>query len=154
MRHEMRRRERQLDEADAYALLEKGDVCHLAMVDRGEPYLVTLNYGYRDSIMYFHCAMEGRKKDLLEKGSRVCFTVVPRHELLPAEKGCDFSMKYESVVGYGAVRLLEEPEEKRLGLSIVMAQYASGDFVFPDASLARTLVFAVDIEELSGKSTY
>lgn len=154
MRHEMRRRERQLDQVHALALLEKGDVCHLAMVDRGEPYLVTLNYGYRDSIMYFHCAMEGRKKDLLERGSRVCFTVVPRHELLPAEKGCDFSMKYESVVGYGAVRLLEEPEEKRLGLSIIMAQYAPGDFLFPDASLARTLVFAVDIEALSGKSSY
>lgn len=154
MRHEMRRRERQLDEAHAHALLEKGDVCHLAMVDRGEPYLVTLNYGYRDSTMYFHCAMQGRKMALLEEGSRVCFTVVPRHELLAAEKGCDFSMKYESVVGYGTVRVLEDPEEKRRGLSIVMAQYASGNFVFPYASVARTAVFAVEIEELSGKSTY
>lgn len=154
MRHVMRRKERQLDQAHAYALLEKGEVCHLAMVDRGEPYLVTLNYGYRDSILYFHCACQGRKMALLGAGSRVCFTVVPRHELLTAEKGCDFSMKYESVVGYGAVRVIEDPEEKRRGLSIIMAQYAAGDFVFPDASLARTFVFAVDVEELSGKSTY
>lgn len=154
MRHEMRRKERQTDDADAFALLEKGEVCHLAMVDRGEPYVVTLNYGYRDSTMYFHCACQGRKMALLKNGSRVCFTVVPRHELLPGEKGCAFSMKYESVVGYGAVRAIEEPEEKRLGLSIIMAQYAAGDFVFPDASLSKTAVFAVEIEELSGKSTY
>jgi nitroimidazol reductase NimA-like FMN-containing flavoprotein (pyridoxamine 5'-phosphate oxidase superfamily) len=134
--------------------MEKGEICHLAMVDQGEPYIVTLNYGYRESTMYFHSAVAGRKTRILGNGSRVCFTVVPSHELLTAEKACDFSARYESVVGYGAVRLIEDPEEKRRGLSIIMAQYAAGDFTFPEAVLAKTAVFAVDIEELSGKSNY
>lgn len=154
MRHEMKRKERQLDQARAFSLLEKGEVCHLAMVDRGEPYLVTLNYGYRDSTLYFHCACQGRKMVVFSAGCRVCFTVVPRHELLPAAKACNFSTRYESVVGYGAVRIIEDAEEKRRGLSVIMAQYAAGDFAFPDAALAKTVVFAVDIEELSGKSNY
>ncbi|GAW67214.1 flavin nucleotide-binding protein [Geoanaerobacter pelophilus] len=154
MRHEIRRKDRQLDQAHAHALLEKGEICHLAMVDHGEPYIVTLNYGYRDSTMYFHCAAAGRKMGILRTGSRVCFTIVPRHELLTAEKACDFSTRYESVVGYGAVRVIEDPEEKLRGLSVIMAQYAAGDFAFPEAVLAKTTVFTVDIEELSGKSNY
>jgi len=154
MGQEMRRGDRQLSEEAAHALLKKGTVCHLAMVAQGEPYLVTLNYGFHDRTMYCHCAREGKKMDVLAVCRRVCFTVLPRHELVLAEKGCDYSMKYESVVGYGTVRFLEEREEKCRALGIIMAQYAPGDFAFPDAPLARTAVFAVDIEELTGKSSY
>lgn len=154
MERKMRRGDRQLPGEAAAALLEKGEVCHLALVAQGEPYLVTMNYGYHDSTMYFHCAHEGKKMEALANGSRVCFTVVPRHEVVIAEAPCDYSMKYESVVGYGKVRFLEEREEKRRGLAAIMAQYAPGEFDFPDGSLARTKVFAVDIEELTGKSNY
>jgi len=151
---EMRRVDRQLSEEAAFALLEKGTVCHLAMVVQGEPYLVTMNYGFRGRTMYFHCAREGKKLELLADCRRVCFTVVPRHELVVAEKGCNYSMKYESAVGYGMVRFLEEREEKRRALGLIMAQYATGAFEFPDSSLARTALFAVDIEELTAKSSY
>lgn len=154
MPQKLRRGDRELPAQAAQAVLEKGAVCHLAMVDKGEPYLVTLNYGFRDSTLYFHCAKGGRKMEALAEGRRVCFTVVPRHELAVAEQGCDYSMRYESVVGYGTVRFLEEAEEKRRGLGIIMAQYASGEFSFPDGSLARTVVFAVSVEELTGKSSY
>ena len=154
MGQEMRRADRQLSRDAAHALLQQGTVCHLAMVERGEPYLVTLNYGFRDRTMYFHCADEGRKMEVLAHCRRVCFTVVPRHELVVADKGCDYSMKYESVVGRGMVRFLEGREEKCGALAIIMAQYAPGDFTFPDASLARTALFAVDIEELTAKSSY
>ena len=154
MSQEMRRKERQLSREATIALLEKGEVCHLALVAQGEPYLVTLNYGYREGVMYFHCAREGRKMDFLSQGSRVCFSVVPRHELVVAEAPCNYSMKYESVVGSGTLRFLEEREEKRRALAVIMGQYAPGNFDFPEGAVARTRVFAVDVEELSGKSSY
>lgn len=152
MKHEMRRGDRRLSREEAHALLEKGKVCHLALVGQGEPYLVTMNYGYRASTMYFHCASEGKKMEFLADGSRVCFTVVTRHELVVADVPCSYSMKYESVVGYGKVRLLEGHEEKCRALGAIMAQYAPGEFEFPEVTVARTAVFAVDIGEMSGKS--
>lgn len=154
MGHEMRRKDRQLPGEAAAELLEKGDICHLAMVAQGEPYLVTMNYGYAGGVLYLHSAREGRKMGLLHDGARVCFTVVPRHELVVAESACSYSVRYESVTGYGRVRVLETREEKVRGLEAIMAQYAPGSFEFPDGVLARTAVFAVDIEELSGKSSY
>lgn len=154
MSQEMRRKERQLSSEATIALLEKGEICHLALVAQGEPYLVTMNYGYRGGVMYFHCAHQGRKMEILSNGSRVSFTVVPRHELVTAGAPCDYSMKYESVVGRGTVRFLEEREEKCQALDAVMAQYASGSFSYPEGVVARTSVFAVDVEELTGKSSY
>lgn len=150
----MRRTDRKLDADAAFLLLERGSVCHLAMVDQGEPYLVTLNYGVSGRTLYFHAAHEGRKMDILGKGSRVCFTVVPRHELVVAEQACGFSMRYESVVGWGRPRLLLQPEEKRRALGVIMAQYVSGAFSFPDGALQSTAVFAVDIEEISAKRNW
>lgn len=150
----MRRKDRQLSPRDANELLAKGKVCHLALAAGGEPYLVTLNYGYRDSTLYFHCASAGKKLELLRLNNRVCFTVVADTNLVPAEKACDFTMKYRSVVGYGDARMVEQDEEKRQALGIIMAQYAAGEFAFPEASLSATTVFAVDITSLSAKSNY
>lgn len=150
----MRRKDRQLSVQCANELLANGKVCHLALAAQGEPYLVTLNYGYRDTTLYFHCARAGKKLELLQLNNRVCFTVVADTDLVPAEKACDFTMKYRSVVGYGSARIVEGHEEKCRALGIIMAQYASGDFDFPEATLSATTVFAVDITSMSAKSNY
>lgn len=150
----MRRKDRQLSIQAANDLLAKGTACHLALAAQGEPYLVTLNYGFRDSTLYFHCARAGKKLDLLKMNNRVCFTVVAGLELVPAEKACDFSMMYRSVVGYGTARFVEGHEEKCEALGIIMAQYAAGSFEFPEGPLAATIVFAVDITSMSAKSNY
>lgn len=153
MHREMRRSERQITEPQALeAMLGKGVACHLALVDQGEPYLVTLNYGFRAGTLYFHCANEGKKLEILKCSGRVCFSVVTRHELLVAEKACDFSMKFESVVGYGRPRFIEGKEQKTQALDIIMAQYSAGAFQFPDGALSATTVFAIDIDEMTGKS--
>jgi nitroimidazol reductase NimA-like FMN-containing flavoprotein (pyridoxamine 5'-phosphate oxidase superfamily) len=155
MRQEMRRADREVTEQAALEeILGKGVACHLALVADGEPYLVTLNYGFRAGTLYFHCANAGKKIDMLKGSGRVCFSVVARHELVVAEKGCDFSMKYQSVVGYGRPRFIEEREKKREALDIIMAQYSDGAFEFPDASLSRTTVFALDVDEMTAKSSY
>lgn len=150
----MRRKDRHLSAQAANEILEKGAVCHLALVGQGEPYVVTLNYGYRDSILYFHCARAGKKLELLEQNSRVCFTVVEHGPVLPAEIACDFTMKFRSVVGYGSARIIAGYEEKSAALGIIMAQYAPGEFEFRETMLAATTVFAVDVASMSAKSNY
>jgi len=57
----MRRREKQItDTKQMEQILAQAQVCRLAMVDKGHPYVVPLNFGYRDGALYFHSALEGR----------------------------------------------------------------------------------------------
>ncbi|WP_224983131.1 pyridoxamine 5'-phosphate oxidase family protein [Geomonas agri] len=148
----MRRKDRQLSAKVANDILEKGTICQLALAVQGEPYLVTMNYGYRDSTLFFHCAAAGRKLEIIGQNNRVCFTVVEHGAVLPAEKACDFTMKFRSVVGFGTARVIDGYQEKCEALGIIMAQYAPGSFKFPEATLAATTVFAVDISSMAAKS--
>lgn len=151
----MRRKDRHLSAQGANEILTQGKICQLALAVQGEPYLVTMNYGYRDSTLYFHCARAGKKLEIIEQNSRVCFSVVEHGAVLPADKPCDFTMKYRSVVGFGAARIIDGYREKCEALGIIMAQYAPGEsFEFPEATLAATTVFAVDISSMAAKSNH
>lgn len=58
----------------------------VAMIDRNVPYVVPLSYGYElkeDSlVLYFHCAKEGRKLNILRCNDKVCFTIFNEGEPL------------------------------------------------------------------------
>ena len=56
-------------------VLSTASICRLAMVDRGELYLIPVNYGYRDGALYVHSASAGRKIDVLCRHPRVCFEI-------------------------------------------------------------------------------
>ncbi len=48
-------------------ILKEGFVCHLGLVDGDQPYVVPLNYAYKDGFVYVHSASSGRKLDLIRK---------------------------------------------------------------------------------------
>jgi nitroimidazol reductase NimA-like FMN-containing flavoprotein (pyridoxamine 5'-phosphate oxidase superfamily) len=136
-------------------ILKKGKLCHIAMADGNKPYLVTVSYGYRDNTVYFHSASEGKKIGWLRKNPRVCFMIYTDEALVTGENPCrDWSMKYKSVIGYGKVRFLNNPEEKAEGLNIIMAQYTkNGPFTFSEKNLEETAVIKIEIEEISAKGS-
>jgi uncharacterized protein len=152
MEEYMRRADRELtDCSDIEKIIRSSQVCRLAMVDDGEPYIVPLNFGYSDMTLYFHSAPEGRKIRLLRQVAKVCFEIDGEHELIQAESPCNWGMRYASVIGYGVPRFIEELEEKRAALSIIMAQFSDGAFTFAEPAIAATAVFALDITTMSGK---
>jgi nitroimidazol reductase NimA-like FMN-containing flavoprotein (pyridoxamine 5'-phosphate oxidase superfamily) len=134
-------------------ILRKGLVCHVAMVDDGRPYLVAMNYGFRDNAIYLHAALEGRKIDILRKNPDVCFMVYTGNRLVTGPDACgDWTMKYRSVIGFGKATLIEKDEEKIPAMHILMEQYTTkGPFALSDARVAQTMVIRIDIEEMTGK---
>ena len=135
-------------------LFSRGQVCRLGLVDVDRAYIVPMNYGYADNCLYFHSAREGKKVDLLQNDGQVCFEVDLGHELKPGKRGCDWTMHFQSVIGYGRVSFLETDAEKRTGLEIIMAQYAPGSqWEFSETELKRVLVFKLAINEISGKGS-
>jgi len=150
----MRRKEKEITEASAIeAIIKKSLVCRLALSEANFPYIVPLSFGYRDKILYFHGPLKGKKIDIIRKNQNICFEFDINTEIVKAEDACHWSMKYQSVIGFGKAVLLEDLDEKRKALDIIMSQYSDGTFQFDDAILKKTLVIKVEIESMTGKQS-
>ena len=149
----MRRKNKEITDSDnIFEILHKAEVVHLAMVDEKEPYLVSMNYGFKDNALYLHSALEGRKIDILKHNNRVAFTVETDVSLLLGEGACDCTTSYKSVFGTGFASFVEGLEGKAEALNIIMEKHSGrGDYTFPEALLTRTAIIRIDIDSLSGK---
>lgn len=151
----MRRTDREVKGfEDIVAIMEKCDVCRIALNNNGYPYILPLNFGMyikEDKIeLYFHGAMEGTKYDLIEKDNRASFEMDCGHKLV-TEAGCgSCTMNYESVIGQGHIEMLSD-DEKYNALYILMKHYHQEEFPFNKAVIPNTKVFKLVVEKVTGK---
>ncbi len=150
----MRRKDKEItDPNEIVAFIEKASVCRLGMVDEAGPYIVPLCFGFRNNTLYFHSASGGKKIGILRENPRVCFEIDGDAEVRAGAGACDFSMRYRSVIGFGMVVFVEAAAAKREALDIIMNHYAEGVFDYPDAALQRILIFKVEIDNMTGKTS-
>jgi len=148
----MRKADREIKGQDELEdVIRRADVCRLAMVDDGEPYMVPMNFGYRDGCLYFHCAKEGRKLEVLKRNPRVCFEMEADVRLMEGDAACKWSTSYESVIGWGTAEIVMDEKAAREGLEVLMSHYTEGPFDFDPRSLSLTALIEVRIERMTGK---
>lgn len=153
----MRRKNREVTElTEIIEIINGCKVCRLAMVDNGQPYVVPLNFGYRqdDSVItiFLHCAREGRKTEILKQNNQVCIEMDQMKELICGEKGCDYSCYFESFIGTGQAVFLDDAAAKAEALQAIMKQQTGrDDFSFDQQILEQTAVIAVELRRYSGK---
>lgn len=148
----MRRSDREVKEFnDIVAIIEKCDVCRLALNNNGYPYILPLNFGMtvkgNKIELYFHGAMEGTKYDLIEKDNRASFEMDCAHRLVTEIERGSCTMEYESVIGQGHIEMLSE-DEKYDALCILMKHYHQEEFPFNQAVIPRTKVFKLVVEKV------
>jgi len=151
--HSMRRRDRELDEAEAWAILDRGEWGVLATVDAdGWPYAVPVNHVLVDGALIIHCATEGHKLDNLSTESRVSYCVVTQAEVLPVE----LATRYESAIVFGRASLVSDEAAKRDALLALGERFASEHAGTVRAEiekdLFRTTVIRIEIERITGKA--
>lgn len=134
-------------------ILRRATVCRLAVCEGNVPYAVPLNFGYEGKRLFFHSAPEGRKIEAIRANPHVCFEVDTDHELVPGEIACDWTVRYRSVIGFGQARILEDPEEKRKALDVILSHYAQGPFEYPEGAIDQVAIVAVEIDTLTGKQS-
>jgi hypothetical protein len=152
----MRRKDREILEITGLdSIISRSDVCRVAFADNNIPYMVTMNFGYSGGdhpCFYFHCASEGKKLEMLRKNNFVCFELDTDHELYEGENGCDWGMKFSSVVGYGIISIIEDSESRISGLDCIMSHYSDRkDFTYDERVVRNTTILRLDIEEMTGK---
>lgn len=153
----MRRSDRQVTEFSRVVdILRRCDVCRIAVNDGDAPYIVPLNFGMsvcgEKITLYFHSATEGKKLDLFRKHRAVCFEADCGHALASdAQKGyC--TMNYESVIGYGVIRFIDDEEAKLAALRAIVDKYHPEGFDFSRTAVPHTAVYALDVTSLSAKA--
>lgn len=148
----MRRKEKEITEqADIEAVIHQSTVCRLGLSDDNIPYIVPMSFGYQDHTIYLHSAMTGRKIDILHKNPNVCFEFDVNTEIVESEKACQWGMKYQSVIGFGRASFVDDAEDKRHALNIIMSTYSDRSFQFPETAINETAVIKIDISRMTGK---
>lgn len=153
----MRRSDRQVSDRNEFIEIMKScTVCRLGLNDDGYPYILPLNFGLSDDgdkiRLYFHSALEGHKVELIKKDNRASFEMDSEHELkYIAEKGyCTYN--FSSVMGKGTIKILENEDEKIDALKKLMDQYhPDQNAYFNPAAIPRTLVYVLEVTEITGK---
>ena len=152
----MRRKDREVTQKEE--LIEILDSCKtacIAMIDGDIPYNVPLNYGYEfkgdDLILFFHCAKEGRKIEIIKNSNRVCFALFSEGEPIHAETPCSSGYYYSSIIGNGTVQFVEDMDEKKHALKKLVEHQMQVETEFTDAQADTVCVFKVISKDYSGK---
>jgi len=150
----MRRKEKEITKkSEIEAVIHKSLVCRVGLSDNNIPYVVPLCFGYQDNTIYVHGFLKGRKIDILRKNRNVCFEFDINTEIVEGEKACEWGMKYQSVIGFGKGSFLEEPEDKKRALNIIMNQYSGRTFQFPENVVNGVAVIKIEIASMTGKQS-
>ena len=150
---EMRRKERQITEEEAWAVVDKCEYAFLAMTaEDGTPYGLPVTVVREGRNIYFHSALEGRKVECLRRQPRVCMTCVGDTAIQQDR----FTTLYESAVAFGTAAEVTEDGEKVEALRMLCLRHTPDNMADFDravnASLARTGIWKITVEELTGKA--
>ena len=135
------------------AVIEKAQVCRLGLCEGGQPYIVPLCFGYEDRNLYFHCAAEGKKLDILRRNDKVCFEIDVAGEVVEADEACKFGFSYQSVIGLGRGSIVLDAKSKRRALDVIMQHYAEGEFSYSAEAVDGIVVIRVEIDDMTGKES-
>ena len=73
-------------------------------------------------------------------------------EIVEGETACGYTAMYKSVIGTGSIEFIEDTDEKRRALEIIMRHYSDREtFEYADEMLNLVCVFKLNIKELSCK---
>ena len=149
----MRAKRKEITDArEIERILDQAQVLHLAMCRDGEPYVVPVCFARKGKRLLVHSARKGRKIETLLANPRVCFEVESDVAVVRVQgKACDFSMRFQSVIGFGRAEVVLDEDRVGAGLDALMAKYADGEWSYRPEALAKTAIIEIGVESVTGK---
>ena len=143
----MRRSEREMTDKDfMYNVLKDADFLMLSMNTGDFPYIFCVNHVVHEGEIYFHCAREGYKIELMNRDPRAgFFTAVD----IAVEKT---TTRYRSVYGRGVLETVEDEEHKNIILKSLAKKYnAPCRFPISEQKLAATMIVHIRVSGMTCK---
>ena len=147
--------------AEMEDLLRHAEVGRLALSDENKPYVIPVNFAYEDKKIIFHCALRGKKLDILRKNPDCCFEVDQFMGEVSYHYDALCHLDYDSVLAYGKARIETDEDCKLRFFSLLHSKYkefyrkpqSEGGLQFTKSyktfSVAHCVV--IDVEELTGR---
>lgn len=150
----MRRKDKEITEQIALdEIMKKAQVCRLGVSYESMAYIFPMSFGYADRVLYFHSGPEGLKLMILRENPKACFEVEIDTKVIPSAHGCNWTMRYQSVIGFGEVEFIEDLEGKRKALQIIMQQYGDDLKMVENAELSGITLFKLVVSTMTGKKS-
>ena len=152
---DIRRKEKAItNENELKAILKQTKYITIAMCQDNEPYLVSMSHGYdpEKNCIYFHCAREGKKIDILKENNVVWGQAVIDAGYIHGK--CNHS--YATTMFKGKVIFLEDFDEKKAALHLMVYQLEDDPEAYlskeiSEKAITNVTIGRIDIEYLSGK---
>ena len=144
------------------AFLHAAKVGHIATAQDNQPFLNPSTFWFDEANhqIVFHSNVTGRTRSNIENNSRACFEACELGKMLPSNVALEFSLQFRSVILFGTVRVLTDRDEVRRVMYGLIQKYfpamsAGREYrEITDKELRRTSVYAITIEEWSGKENW
>lgn len=150
------------DDAWIKELLHRGEIAHIATRWDDQLFQTPTSYWYDEARhrIIFHSNIAGRVRANVERHPGVCLEVSEYGRFLASNDPLEASVQYRAVIVFGTATILSEPDECRDALTGLLGKYfpslTVGREIMPinEASLARTSVYAIAIDDWSGKENW
>ena len=154
--HGMTKREFQITDPNRIReILDTAKVLRLGLAVDNEPYIVPMNYGYivEDGRLklYLHSAVKGKKLDMLRTNPNVFFELDCDHKPFEGKVACQYGLAYSSIMGRARAVIVEDVEEKKTAMSILMKTQTGRDFTFDERLVSIVAVIRLDVTEYTAK---
>ena len=156
----VRKKERQITDKNIIEkFISEQKVIRIGYYDKekDEVYIVPLDYGYLieedQYIFYMHGGQKGRKYELTKDEPNVGFEIDGNYELVPGEAACQHTAKYQSIIGNGKIQLLNDIEEKKIALDLIM-KHSTGKsgFEYAPKMLEKVGIYKLTATKLTCKA--
>jgi nitroimidazol reductase NimA-like FMN-containing flavoprotein (pyridoxamine 5'-phosphate oxidase superfamily) len=152
----MRRNDREITNfEDIVDILRRANTIRVGLFGDEYPYIVPLSYGFETvngSIsIYLHGSKEGLKHDLLVKNSHVCVETDIFHRYV--KNGNDFTVEYESVIGFGIAEMITGDEAAK-GMNLLLDHCGFTGFEYDKSVLERVRMIKITLTEFTGKRRF
>lgn len=146
----MRRKDRERDRAFGLAVIDECEYGTVA-IQGEQPYCLPLSLVRVGDDLYFHCALEGKKLDLLRQNSAVWVSFVGEN----TAAADDFTTYFRSAMVKGTACEVTEQGEKVAALRALCEKLTPGHMPAFDTEVARSFavtgIWKIHMEEITAK---
>jgi nitroimidazol reductase NimA-like FMN-containing flavoprotein (pyridoxamine 5'-phosphate oxidase superfamily) len=143
------------DRETIYQILDEALICHVGIVQNGQPFVIPINFARVEDTIVLHGAKASRLLKHIEAGNPVCIEATIVDGLVLARSVFHHSVNYRSVVLFGTGQLIEDEQEKLAALEAVTEHLIPGRWQearLPNRKeLNATRVVSIKIDEASAK---
>ena len=143
------------DRQTIYRILDEALICHVAFVEKGQPYVIPTNFARVGDRIILHGAKASRLLKHVEAGHPICVEATIVDGLVLARSVFHHSVNYRSAVIFGKGHLIEDQQEKLIALQAVTEHLITGRWQearLPNRKeLNATSVVSIHIHEASAK---